>query len=551
MIGSEGQFVDSFGRKFEAGFEGWKPGQFVNSKFIVQKRGEDLELLVANSVVGDIRHADIFELPSLSDDAKQQLLRVGVAEIDVDIEVVGNMRYEVSNMYRYEAKINRINSIQPAFNGNYEELVLGQQVLVEGRVTDYRRAEGQGVSDYGHCKVELPDSTVVDVTMWNGYLTYEDGALGVIDPPHPTEGDKVQINCTYGNPGARYMKDDGLSLFAYYTRSTFMLEPSQERAELYASRRKLVDEAMQAFLDTQDLAEARRILAQVIKGTLITGGTSVKGGLTAGEQDFIRNAVELKFTDPDEKPLDLFGDEYEAEEINKVWGVDVYSMSRADFYRFCMSFANGEIAYVRTGGIDSPYRFFDKALSRGQQIEVLSTAVRYFSSNVIGKRIVSTRGKPGEQDRDPGRITDPDFADWDTGYLFEQSMSYLSHYPEKDVADIFIDLISQMDSQNRFLTAVDRDENRDYYETGIFRCATQNLESALLIQDGEVVGVGNREVVARYKKQLPLMRSLSEKMHKNAWNNEGRYRLWEYVDRFATSIEKAADFAYTSNYPNN
>ncbi len=551
MIGSEGQFVDSFGKKFETGFEGWKPGQFINSKFTVQKRGDDLVLLVADSVVGDIRYADIFELHGLSEEAKQQLLKVGVAEIDVDIEITGDMRYEISNMFRYEARIDRINSIQLAFDGDYENLVLGQQVLVEGRVTDYEKSEGQGVSEYGHCKVELPDGTVVAVTMWNGYLTYEDGALGVIDPPYPLEGDKVQINCTYGNPGARYGKDDGLSLFAYYTRSTFMLEPSQERAELYASRRKLVDEAMQAFLDTQDLAEARKILAQVTKGTLITGGTSVKGGLTADEQDFIRNAVELKFTDPDEKPLDLFGDEYEAEEINKVWGVEVYAMSRADFYRFCMSFATGGIVYENTGSLDYPYRFFDKALTREQQIEVLTTAVSTLAPKVIGKRTYSTRNMFGQESVDRGSIVDPNLIDWDTAYLFEQSLSYLSGYSLPSVANVFIDLVIDMYDKDRYRKDIDADERRDFYEYYICDCYRRNLQKALVMERGQVLGVSNAEILGLYAKQLPLLRALSKKMQVDSWNNDGRYTVWEYVDDCADLTERATVVSRENNFLNN
>lgn len=542
-IGGDGELVDSFGKKFEQGFEGWKPGQKLHSRYIVQRSssGDGVQLLVADSVVRDIRYADVFEIDDLPEAAKAELLRVGIAEVDADIEITGPAQYEISNSYRYRAKIDRIYGIQPPFDGDFKSLVPDQQVLVEGKVLVYERSERPNTNAYGHCLVELPNGTKIPIVLWNGYLVYEGGSLDVLNPPYPIVGDAVQINCAYGNPGERYGRNDGMSLFAYFTRSTYLQEASAERKAHHDQRTSSVQESLQAFNTATEPREARRILSQIMRAAIITESSIKMLGLTVAEKEIIQQAIESKFSDPEDRPINFLEDTYTPEEINRVWGVDVYSMSRREFFEFCMGFASGEANYQEPGGIDYPYRVFDMALSREQQLKILTTAVRKLSEKVIGKKVFHTRKSTwGEQAVRPGEITDPDYVDWDFGYLFDQSMSYLSKYSEIEVAEVFVELVVQMDTHDKFRMDQDHAEHRDFHEFEIFNSMERNVEVASKIRGTKIAQV-NQEVLAKYQELLPLLRRLSGKMQKQAWNNDGIYTVWKYVDDCVVAIERAQD----------
>ena len=81
-IGLDGVPVSSFMRKFDEGFEGWQPGEVVNARFILSHRDGQPELLVADAYVGDIRNADTFLLPELSEADDATLRELGMALID-------------------------------------------------------------------------------------------------------------------------------------------------------------------------------------------------------------------------------------------------------------------------------------------------------------------------------------------------------------------------------------------------------------------------------------------------------------------------------------
>jgi hypothetical protein len=106
-LNSRDEPVYGFFTKFDEGFEGWQPGHNVRARFqALQRQTGNVSLLVCDSYVGDIRHADSFDLGNPDEKPElQYLLGLGMAEIDATVTVTGDGKYSVSNMFDYPAKV--------------------------------------------------------------------------------------------------------------------------------------------------------------------------------------------------------------------------------------------------------------------------------------------------------------------------------------------------------------------------------------------------------------------------------------------------------------
>src|SRR6266404_6125871 len=102
-VNPDGKPVHGFMTKFSEDFTGWKQGDLVRARFVVSPKSDQVTLLVADSYVGDIRHADEFVLEGDQEELSK-LRGLGMTELDVDVEVTSEEReYIVSNMFKYSA----------------------------------------------------------------------------------------------------------------------------------------------------------------------------------------------------------------------------------------------------------------------------------------------------------------------------------------------------------------------------------------------------------------------------------------------------------------
>lgn len=568
----DGNPVYNFGHKFDPDFEGWEPGERVRSRFLVRKRPakegspdqhDTVELLVSDSIVsGKMQHADTFVLEGLSPDELRTLETVGIAELDANVKVVSQIdeRGPVSNMQHYKAKLDRINGIQAIYDGDPSKLERGP-VLVEGRVEKYTvnmeyPYEGAKVT------VRLENDKTADIELRRGFLDFEGGSLEIINPSSPLSGDTIQVQATYGK---REGSDQDV-LSAAFTRSTYLLQPSQERAEADKAQRRKVTQELDVLSHQEDPQVIRNSLSAMIRSKLYKKGSFDSVALTEEEKQRLRNIITAKFPDQRERPLDMLGniDIDAGQEVQKVYGVDVYAMSNRQFFDFCMRVARGEEQPVTVGSIDAPYQVMMDHLPQEQQGEILQTAVNTLYSKVIGKRVISrkeilvdpqdlpdlqTREYPyrrGDKvvlrgDFDSAELADPDTVTRDDWFLFKQSLAYLSSIPTVHAADTYIALVRSMLEQDKFVK--DRSEKGyEYFEREFLRSMQEHLLNNIQMnwEDMRVEGVEHADVVRGYLAQRPMLADLKRKLAAEWWTDTGAHDPRPVIDetiRILTLIE--------------
>jgi hypothetical protein len=422
--GPDGRSVQSFLCKFAPKFPGWQPGDIVNAKFVVSTTGDRVGLLVSDAYIGDIRHADTFYLPDLSDEDRQALVACGMASIDADVEIIGRRKYVVSNMFDYEARVHRMNAVQPVWDG-LGDLTDGDHVLVQGNVVRYEPGE----ADYRNARfptvdLKLKNGKVVTIEMTNGYIYYETGSLDVMYPSVLQVGDVVQINSTYSNSSTwSQHADRSPTLHAAFCRSAHLVKPGWRREAVYNLTRQHVRESLDALKDLGG-AEFRAASGRLLNSCLREDahrGTFAGLVMTEPEIAELKGMIISKFpVYRANRPIGCFDTELsEIANINRKYGVDVFSMSRADFYDFLLKLANGRAAInpLVNGSTDYPYRIMREEFSPGLCFDVLSQAVEHWVPMASGKEVV----------HGPELVTDPSRQiPFDLSYLAEQSVGYLA-----------------------------------------------------------------------------------------------------------------------------
>lgn len=433
-----GNLVRSFSSKFEDGFEGWQPGEIVNARFVLTRKHGDgrLGLLVSDAYVGDIRNADTFVLPEL-DEEDETLRNIGMALIDADVEVTSTGSYRVSNMFDYEARLHRVNSIQAPWDGENTPQI-GEQVLVQGEVVTYIPGE----ADYKNAsfpvvEVRLPNGRTVPIEMTNGHIDYESGNLDFSYPEGIQEGDIVQINATFSNtsPNWREHKDRPATLHAPFCRSAFLLQPNAERLTTYEAHRADIA-ARLSSLATLDGPAFRSAYAELMQTYIELGSERRKWPrllLTDREKSQIKQLTELKFPNGEygnpspEKPLTDVGHISQMVNISKGYGVDVFGMSRSQYYAFCLDIANRRILADPNEETSVDYPFWilslsDDKFSAQEQFEVYRRVAENWLPHIKGKDVVHR----SEELTDPERQ-----VNYDDQYLAGRAIEFMSIAAEK------------------------------------------------------------------------------------------------------------------------
>lgn len=313
-LNPEGKPVYGFMMKFSEGFTGWKQGDLVRARFVVRTKAGagEVSLLVADSYVGDVRNADEFVLQGKPEELAK-LRALGITELDLDVEVTSkDSDYIVSNMFRYSGRVDRVNSILTAWDGE-SELTPGQ-VLLQGTVKEYVADTDNSYTDRRptYMTVDVNGKPVV-IDMSSGHIAYDGSRYEKLLSEVPEAGDVVQVLASY-NPNftqSRYGRERVSAFTAGWCRSTYCLAPSPDRATAQESFHKSVETMLSELAGITDPVAFRQQYGKIIDLSFVNADTSAKDCRTIAQQKRMSELVDAMFgEDHMEKPLLAVGKDF-------------------------------------------------------------------------------------------------------------------------------------------------------------------------------------------------------------------------------------------------
>jgi hypothetical protein len=400
-MGEDGRPVMSFDRKFEDGFEGWKPGDIVNADCTLAEPNGILGLRVTDSAVGDIRLADFFALSHLTEEQQSTLRRLGAAHINVDLHVTGAEQTLTVGSSIYPADIHHVHAVQREWDGE-TALTPGQEVLVKGQVVAYEPAPVRwGVDTGTPVTIRLESGQEIQVVMNSGHLQYDFGSIDVMRPRYPQIGDAIHLNAIYGNPPAIARSGHAAApvLHVEASRTAYLQEPSRERKAAYEADRAEVTSRLQVLegLEGPAFREAYGdLLTNYIRPEPNGRFTSVRLLLSPYEEHQLAELVARKFPEtadgpsPD-RPLGGLYRKDQALNVNTAFNINVFKMSRAEFYTFCLEVANGRLPAQGTEEYAFPFwllRPRDGDFTLDEQAVVFQQTVDHYTTALAGKQVV-------------------------------------------------------------------------------------------------------------------------------------------------------------------
>ncbi len=339
----EGKPVYGFMTKFSEGFTGWKQGDLVRARFVVNSEADQTTLLVADSYVGDIHHADKFVLEGDPNELAK-LRGLGVTEIDVDVEVTSEEPEKiVSDMFKYTARVDRVNNILAAWDG--ESKLTPGQVLVQGRVQKYVAHTDNDYKDRRPTYITLDvNGKPVDINMNLGYIEYGGSPYKKLLSETPGVGDIVQVLTTYDPDFRRkqtpYGRQRESAFDASCRRSTYCLALNPDRAAKQEAFYASVENMISELADTTDHVAFRHLYGKIIKQTFVDPKSRgpVEDLRTDVQQKRMAELVDAMFDEDArmDKPLLAVA---KAIPSNQEFGIDLYSMSVSEAYAAVMEIA--------------------------------------------------------------------------------------------------------------------------------------------------------------------------------------------------------------------
>lgn len=379
-VNPDGKPVHGFMTKFSEGFTGWKQGDLVRARFVVSPKSDQVTLLVADSYVGDIRHADEFVLEGDQEELAK-LRGLGMTELDVDVEVTSEEReYIVSNMFKYSARVDRVNNVLTAWDGE-SELTPGQ-VLLQGKVQEYVANTSNDYKDRHptYMTIDVNGKPVV-INMNGGYVAYEGSQYEKLLSETPETGDVVQVLASY-NPDFEqrpYGRERVSAFDASWCRSTYCLVPNPDRAASQEAFHASLENMIGELAEITDPAAFRQLYGKIIDQAVVNPKTFVKDCRTAVQQKRMAELVDAVFDEDSHmaKPLLAVVKDFPSiySTFNEQFKVNLYSMSVSEAYAFVMEVAkNPSKLDPEIVNTDYLYRAVDDALTP-EQMSVLANTV--------------------------------------------------------------------------------------------------------------------------------------------------------------------------------
>src|SRR5690606_22475405 len=143
-----------------------------------------------------------------------------------------------------------------------------------------------------------------------------------------------------------------------------------------------------------------------------------------------------------DRPLTDFSHIWQMSDVSRGYDVDVYGMSRREFYDFCLDVANGRNVVDHSLEVSVDYPFWllgigNEEVTDREQFEVYRQTAEHWLPYIKGKEVVHRSGGP---------ITDPERQiTFDDEYLAERSITFLAEVAERlpEARDYLYDLATR------------------------------------------------------------------------------------------------------------
>lgn len=445
------EFDEKFLRQRE-GISGpvFSSGELIQADFIVEII-ETKEYSIDRSKVsllvdmGDIRHSDKFVI-AVNEEKFNVLMNLQGIPFKGIVKVTGEGKYIASNMFSYPADLMYISTGSiPVNPSDIDTLGRGDNVLIEGKVVDY---SGNKII------IEVEEERIIEIEIDSGSTELEFEACPIMDNLRgkmPEAGDIVRVR-TYVTSNAQEdtIMDYGENqisrnkLSTSWCRSLYLLKPSEVRQERYDELRDEVSSnilLLKESIQRKDYEDARRLSSETIKKELIPW-----------EREDLENSISL--IPEAERPL-LLWYRYTADEVNKIFGRDIDSMTLSQFKEFSRSVARMEIPQKEEGDPTYIYRIitdledFPKQEFEDILLSAINTRYRYL------------------RNLDEDRLSN----EFKNIYMLEQSLNYLGYHDIStvglrnllDFVSMEIERVKNRDTRWEFLyNAIDSVENIYY-----------------------------------------------------------------------------------------
>lgn len=406
-INPDGKPVHGFMTKFSEGFTGWKQGDLVRARFVVSPKSDQVTLLVADSYVGDIRHADEFVLEGNQEELAK-LRGLGMTELDVDVEVTSEEReYIVSNMFKYSARVDRVNNILTAWDG-VSELTPGQ-VLVQGKVQEYVASTSSDYKDRRPTYMTLDvNGKPVVINMNAGYVAYEGSQYEKLLSKTPEAGDVVQVLASY-NPNFEqtpYGRQRVGAFDANWCRSTYCLVPNPNRATTQEAFHASLENMIGELAEITDPVAFRQQYGKIIDQAFVNPKSFVEDCRTAVQQKRMAELVDAMFDDDShmEKPLLAVAKDFPStySTFSQEFGINLYPMSVSEAYDAMMEVAQ-DPSKLDPKVVNTNYLFW--ALEGALPVERMSTLATTLIDTYYP--VTARQGMSFEEDNyvpEPGKV---------------------------------------------------------------------------------------------------------------------------------------------------
>lgn len=404
-VNPDGKPVHGFMTKFSEGFTGWKQGDLVRARFVVSTKADKVTLLVAASYVGDIRHADEFVLEGDQEELAK-LRGLGVTELDVDVEVTSKEReYIVSNMFKYSARVDRVNNILTAWDG-VSELTPGQ-VLVQGKVQEYVADTNNDHKDRRPTYMALDvNGKSVTIDMDGGYVAYVGSPYENLLSETPEVGDVIQVLASY-NPDFEQTSYGRQRISAFECRSAYCLAPNLDRAATQEAFHAPVENMITELAEITDPATFCQQYGKIIDHTFVNPpGGFVKDCRTADQKKRMGELVDALFGEDNhtEKPLLAVAKVSPSicSTFNQEFGINLYPLSVSEAYNAMMEIAQ-DPSKLDPRVVNTSYLF--RALGGAVSAEQMSTLATILIDTYYP--VTVRQGKSFEKDNyvpEPGKV---------------------------------------------------------------------------------------------------------------------------------------------------
>ncbi|MCX6744904.1 MAG: hypothetical protein NTX82_05250 [Candidatus Parcubacteria bacterium] len=537
-------FLEKFKREKQGEKQGFEIGEKVAAPFVIVDVSTK-EGLIDKTKIGllveriDTRVADTFIIDVSPEEYKACQENKGM-EFNGVVEVAGPAKYVVSNMFNYPAKALELEFSKPINPDNVSEMALGENVILEGRITDFRIIEHSSFKAANEKEpsatlalltIETPKGENISVQIDPNVKFESSSDLENMRGKVPAVGDVVRINASVASnrisrpdldvinaspEASRYYKqllqtkeklaanpetqalariggkaERGLGkrfgqeeepqpkvLTATWCRSTYLITPNKSRNEQYQKLRQEIS--------TLTISLEKVVGAKDFSGARDILALLIKKEVTAAERlKLDQLAARLP---AGEKPLMLW-DRHVADDINNLFDTDIDRMTLKEFYSFAKE------------GVATPYALAEqkKEGDHSYLFRIMpEVGMPIKEQEEIISLSIDTRWQYFEKLRSL-KLSYDHKKEWSDKYMLDTSLKYLAYLKTPSALLKLIDVSDQM----VFAENLEADDNLSF----IFSAISGLRDSLYIAEDAP-------SLLAVFKENLDRITAMEQSLAK-------------------------------------